>query len=509
MICLSVALLELGIEIRTDRLEGLPQVRQDPFRDPFAPVFQHKDQVDMELGNTVASPSNVACVRHGPTYTAAMPEVKAPRDGKAVMQQKRETMARHKAMRVRQYECKITAGKLLERQREALWNIFKDAKAFYNAVVTSPDVFAFNFKVREVPVKFRDKSKGPKAPLEETTRVLTNLTCQMRQDLVKRAKSAIKTLAALKKKGIRVGRLKPKKFVGSIPLREHGTTYRIVDREKQTLKIAGIPGHVRARGLVRIPEDSELANATLIKREGDYYVKITAFEKPEDLVPKSVLGVDFGVKTALTFSNGIKVETEHRIGPAIRKACQRMSKTKRGSRNRKKMRCLLRKRHAKRIRRMENARRKILHATRIYQMAVQDDNIGGWQVLWGAKVQANAIGAIKSGWKNIPTTLVVDRFVRTTRACRFCGALVELGLEVRIFVCPHCAHTEDRDLHSSRAIAVLAINNQPQELRCLPVETTASTGMLAILQRIPGISASLVDETGSLALKGEVVHALS
>jgi predicted RNA-binding Zn-ribbon protein involved in translation (DUF1610 family) len=139
-------------------------------------------------------------------------------------------------------------------------------------------------------------------------------------------------------------------------------------------------------------------------------------------------------------------------------------------------------------------------------MAIQDDNIGGWQVLWGAKVQANAIGAIKSGWKNIPTTLVVDRFVRTTRACRCCGALVELGLEDRIFVCPHCGHTEDRDLHSSRAIAVLAINNQPQELRCLPVETTASTGMLAILQRIPGISASLVDETGSLALKGEVVH---
>ena len=127
-------------------------------------------------------------------------------------------------------------------------------------------------------------------------------------------------------------------------------------------------------------------------------------------------------------------------------------------------------------------------------MAIQNDNIAGWQRLWGLKVQSNGIGAIKQGWKQNPSSIIIDRFVRTTRVCRECGLLLEMGLNDRVVNCPGCGHTEPRDLSSARAIGMIAAQTLPVERRLMPLETKPSTSMLLYLQRLPHIKARLVDE---------------
>ena len=76
------------------------------------------------------------------------------------------------------------------------------------------------------------------------------------------------------------------------------------------------------------------------------------------------------------------------IGDDIKRAQRRASHKKRGSRNRKRANIKVQKLFQKRSNRMKNARNKILSATKPYQMAVQDDNVAGWQAHknWGRKV---------------------------------------------------------------------------------------------------------------------------
>jgi putative transposase len=55
---------------------------------------------------------------------------------------------------------------------------------------------------------------------------------------------------------------------------------------------------------------------------------------------------------------------------------------------------------------------------------------------------------------------IVDRWFPSSRMCRNCGQKhPALKLSDRIFVCPSCGHTEDRDLQASKNLA-----NAPDEL---------------------------------------------
>jgi len=47
--------------------------------------------------------------------------------------------------------------------------------------------------------------------------------------------------------------------------------------------------------------------------------------------------------------------------------------------------------------------------------------------------------------------IVADRWFPSSKMCRACGVLHEdLILKDRVFVCPACGHTEDRDLHAAK-----------------------------------------------------------
>src|SRR5690606_32014114 len=110
--------------------------------------------------------------------------------------------------------------------------MFLEAKWLYNHVLSQPDPYNYDYKQASVSVQVKVRDHFEQ-------RTITQLSAQMRQDIVKRVKNNIVSLARLKEKGYRVGRLKFKSRMDSIPLRSHGQTYTIF-RESNRIKIQGI-----------------------------------------------------------------------------------------------------------------------------------------------------------------------------------------------------------------------------------------------------------------------------
>ncbi len=178
------------------------------------------------------------------------------------------TKARRKTQVCRVYELKINRRKLNATSRCHLARLFLEAKWFYNWVLSQPDVFNVATTVQTVPVKVGEA-------FEE--RELRCLSSQMKQGLVTQIHQAIRTLAALKKTGHKVGKLKFKVFLAQIPLKQVGVTYQL-DRSHQRIKLQKVKQQLRVHGCEQIPAEAELANAHLLRRHGDYYFHVVTYQ---------------------------------------------------------------------------------------------------------------------------------------------------------------------------------------------------------------------------------------
>ena len=84
----------------------------------------------------------------------------------------------------------------------------------------------------------------------------------------------------------------------------------------------------------------ELANANLIKRPNGYYLKVTAFINKENFKEKpkngKEIGLDFGIKTNLTTSEGEKIDVSIGESDRLKRLQREMFRRTKGSNNRRK-----------------------------------------------------------------------------------------------------------------------------------------------------------------------------
>ena len=78
------------------------------------------------------------------------------------------------------------------------------------------------------------------------------------------------------------------------------------------VKIQGISGTVLVRTGNQLQIADELANANLVKKPDGYYLKVTAFINRENYnfikTNGKEIGLDFGIKTNITTSEGEKLD---------------------------------------------------------------------------------------------------------------------------------------------------------------------------------------------------------
>ncbi len=215
------------------------------------------------------------------------------------------TKQRRKDMICKTYELKICKRHLSLYQRKHLELLFLEAKWFVNAIIASKDIFSFDSKTASVSVICPDA-------VEE--RALTHLSSQMKQSLLKQIQTDILSLSKKKQNGHKVGQLKFKRCVETIPLKQQGNTYTI--KRPNRVHLQGLKGFFKVRGLHQIPDTVgvEVGEAKLRYINREFYLLVTAYLAKTEIrmtkrksIPDQIIGIDGGIANQLTLSNGIQI----------------------------------------------------------------------------------------------------------------------------------------------------------------------------------------------------------
>lgn len=367
-----------------------------------------------------------------------------------------ETEKRRKTQKAVVYQLKLQ--NLSRKKEELLKKAFVEAKWLYNWLVSDKERLGIPVnKVNTVEVKVGDSYEQ---------RELTVLGSQIKQEIVDRLKDNLRALEKLKKKGYKVGALRPKGFINSIPLKQYGVTYKL-DFARNRVRIQRL-GDFRVLGLHQIPENAEIANAVLVRKPSGYYLHVTCYlPKDSYTSPNPVgkeIGIDFGVGSKLTLSNGIRIDFEVHETPRLNRLQRRLAGTQKDSRNRERIRFLLRREHEKLNNRRKDAQNKVLAFLKIYRKVVfQDDCVKGWSALFGRQVYSSGIGGLKSRLRtSLETPVVVKRTEITTRECFACGKRRDLSLSDRVIEC-ECGWKCDRDVNAALVILRKGLDLAPEQ----------------------------------------------
>ena len=369
-----------------------------------------------------------------------------------------ETRKKRKSQVCRVYRVKIDFSHLNEQEKLRLKMLFVEAKWLYNNALTfmkENDINEYDYKIQTV--SGFDKDKQP------VIHELKYLSSQMRQSIIQGIKHNIKSLASVKKNKYKIGALRYKSEYDSINLQQYEVTYKFYD--SKYIRLQGFAEKIKIEGAEQFFSITgiEYANAKLLYLPDGYYIAVTTYQNKSDSKKKykSEIGIDMGIKTSITTSEGKKFKVL--IGESERlKKCQRaLARKKKGSSNRYKVKKLLRKAYQKLINKKRDAANKIIHELlkheRVY---MQDENIKGWHKgLFGKNVQHSILGLVKAKLISHERVIVLSSGEPTTKYCPCCGRIKkDIKLSDRIYKCS-CGYEEDRDIHAARNMILLANKN--------------------------------------------------
>ena len=216
-----------------------------------------------------------------------------------------------------------------------------------------------------------------------------------------------------------------------------------------------------------LPNDAKIINLTISRDTSErYFVSILVETDVKPLEKtKAEVGIDVGVKTLATTSEGEKIENPRPLvkhEKRLRILQRRLSRKVKDSNNRKKTRFRVARLHA----RISDTRRDTLQkfTTKIISenqaIYVEGLNVAGMvkNHNLARHIADAAFGEIfreleyKAAWYG-RTYLELDRFFPSSKLCSSCGHLLEeLPLSVREWDCPVCGVHHDRDINAATNI---------------------------------------------------------
>ena len=172
------------------------------------------------------------------------------------------------------------------------------------------------------------------------------------------------------------------------------------------------------------------------------------------------VGMDFGLKTYLTLSDGTKVDNPLFLKQGLkelRRKSRALSRCEKTSHHRIERRKDLERLHERIRNRRDDWQWKTCRelCERYSVICIEDLNLTGMTRLWGRKVNDLAFGSfvqkLEHTASKVGTEVVkVDRFYASSKTCSVCQHVNErLSLSDRHWVCPKCGTSHDRDLNAS------------------------------------------------------------
>ncbi|NEO02522.1 MAG: transposase, partial [Moorea sp. SIO3I7] len=255
-----------------------------------------------------------------------------------------------------------------------------------------------------------------------------------------------------------------------------------------------------------IPEGFKVKTATITRKADGYYVTLSI---QDDSVPKiipvdsasSPVGIDMGLKSFLVKSDGSEVPIPQYYRKAqklLKKIQKAVSRSKKGSNNRKKAVIKLGKAHKK-----VADTRKDFHFKTAKNLLDNHDlvvheklNIKGLaktkiakSVLdagWGQFLSILSTKAVRVAWPtaiNAGLLTVAVNPRNTSQNCSNCGKKVPKKLKDRIHSCPHCGYTADRDVNAAINVLNLAVGHSVSSKACRATEGIPGVGKKPALSR--------------------------
>lgn len=207
-----------------------------------------------------------------------------------------------------------------------------------------------------------------------------------------------------------------------------------------------------------------------ISTDGDRFYCSVLFEASPKELPEPIhdsVGIDLGVKTAVTTSHGttFHLKRNRRLERRLKRAHQVIARRKKGSQRRLKAR----KRMRSLYRKISNQRKDFIHKTTSTLVSenqvirMEDLNVRGMMknhclaasIAHASFFEIKRQLTYKCEWYGRSLQLV-SRFYPSSQLCSHCGARNKemKNLNKRTFTCPECGFTLDRDLN-----AAININN--------------------------------------------------
>lgn len=198
---------------------------------------------------------------------------------------------------------------------------------------------------------------------------------------------------------------------------------------------------------------------------GDFYIVVVTDAEPARYRKThngASVGIDFGLKTYLTLSDGTKMDNPRFLQnnlKQLRKASKKHSRSVKGSKHRERRRKELDRIHEKVMNSRKDWQYKLAHELcREYDnIFIEDLVLTGMSRRYGRKMHDFAHGEFISILEQVAEKygcLVhkIDRFYPSSRMCD-CGYKNDnLTLKDREWTCPECGRTHDRDVQAARNI---------------------------------------------------------
>jgi putative transposase len=172
------------------------------------------------------------------------------------------------------------------------------------------------------------------------------------------------------------------------------------------------------------------------------------------------VGMDFGLKTYLTLSDGTKVENPQFLKQdlnELRRRSRAFSRCEKTSHHRIARRRDLERCHERICNCRDDWQWKTCHelCRRYGTICIEDLNLTGMTRLWGRKVIDLAFGLFMQKLEHVAAkygteVVKIDRFYASSKTCSVCQYVNELlTLDQREWTCPQCGTVHDRDLNAS------------------------------------------------------------
>lgn len=283
-----------------------------------------------------------------------------------------------------------------------------------------------------------------------------------------------------------------------------------VDYEFRKIKIPKLKSWIKFANKItedRIPNGTLQSISITKTSAGNYYASLLykVEKQPSNYIPNSenCIGLDFGLKTFITTSNGDKIESPKAFNKSqkrLARLARQHSRKKTNSKNREKARIRLAKQHEK----IANQRKDFNHklsrnlVSQYDFIFIENLNIKGMsrgrkRKKPDAKTRKRGLGKAVNdlAWSQFVSFLMykainegkfvikIGRYFPSSQLCSHCGYKnSDLKLSDREWICPQCGQVHDRDINA--AINIL------NEGRRLLFSTVGTTGINACGDRTSG-----------------------